>query len=249
MSIVPRRSYERHGGGGDYGWLKAFHTFNVGAFSDGKHDNFGCLRVMNEDRVEPETGFDLHPHREFEILSYIISGQLLHEDSMGNREILQRCDIQLTSAGTGIRHSEKSHGSQQVHYFQIWSIPSKSGLTPRYYTRHFEEEDKRDKWCLVVAPANTLDVTDTQAHLHLYIRPSRSMQQSSLRASLSHTRFRAAGAAIHDARGAHIEVSLNSATEVLWEGDGAYIIGEQGEKLVVQNVGDLAVEVLLFDVE
>ncbi|KAH9933453.1 RmlC-like cupin domain-containing protein [Fomitopsis serialis] len=267
MSIVPRRSYER--GGGDHGWLKAFHTFNVGAFTDGKHDGFGCIRVMNEDRFDAGTGFGLHPHREFEIFTYIISGQILHEDSMSNREFLKRGDIQLTSAGTGIRHSEKSHGSEQGHIFQIWSIPSKSGLTPQYYTRHFEEEEKRDKWCLVVAPADAPGVTEareassTPAPVHSPLSLHAAVMSPSK--SLPHT-FPAAGRdpvrkvylqiaqtsgynPSKERRGAHIKVSVGDVSEELWEGDGAYIIGEPGKELVVENVSELTAEVLLFDVE
>jgi len=268
MSIVPRRSYER--AGGDYGWLKTFHSFNVGGFSDGKHDNFGCLRVINEDRVEPgSTGSGLHPHREFEIFSYIVSGQIMHEDSMGNRELLKRGDVQLTSSGTGIRHSEKSYGPEQSYFFQIWTIPTERGLTPRYYTRHFEEEEKRDKWCLIVAPSTSPTVTDvreassTPAPVHsplsfyaAVISPSKSLPRT----------FPAAGSDakskvyIHiaqtsgynpakEARGAHVKVSVGDAIEELWEGDGAYIFGEPDKELVVENVSDLTAEVLLFDVE
>lgn len=122
-------------------------------YSDTQHDQFGSLRVLNEDRVEPQTGFGTHGHREFEIFSYIVAGQLEQyvlsipspvdlytdaedsQDSMGNREILKRGDLQMTSAGTGIRHSEKCYGPQQVHFLQIWSVPAKHGLTPTYYTR------------------------------------------------------------------------------------------------------------------
>lgn len=123
-------------------------------YQEDGHEQFGCLRVLNEDRVEPHTGFGAHGHREFEIFSYVVSGEIEQYvfynalcgprnksnyyssgDSMGNREVLKRGDLQMTSAGTGIRHSEKAYGDKQLHFLQIWSMPSQRGLTPQYFTR------------------------------------------------------------------------------------------------------------------
>ncbi|KAJ6549103.1 RmlC-like cupin domain-containing protein [Mycena vulgaris] len=109
MKVVPRPNQER--GNADHDWLKTFHTFYFASYQDREHAQFGSLRVINEDRVAPRTGFGTHSHREFEIFSYIVSGQLEHKDSMGNVEVLKRGDLQLTSAGTGISHSEKAHGA------------------------------------------------------------------------------------------------------------------------------------------
>jgi redox-sensitive bicupin YhaK (pirin superfamily) len=138
--------------------------------------------VINEDRVEPTEGFGTHPHREMEIFSYIVSGELeqyvtpftffqpgpyltsfsLHsKDSMGNTEIMKRGDVQMTSAGTGIRHSEYNRNTkQQVHFLQIWLLPNQSRLTPSYYTRHFTDAQKRDTLLKVVAPIDAADVAD-----------------------------------------------------------------------------------------
>ncbi|EIM86476.1 pirin domain-containing protein [Stereum hirsutum FP-91666 SS1] len=139
-------------GKANHGWLKTFHTFSFADYSDARFNNFGCLRVINEDRVEPQTGFGTHPHREFEIFSYVVSGELQHNDSLGNKEILKRGDLQMTSTGTGIRHSEHTHGPKQVHFLQIWALPSQRGLKPQYYTRHFTDAEKRNKWAHIVAP-------------------------------------------------------------------------------------------------
>jgi len=150
MKFIARRSQER--GNADHGWLKTFHTFSFASYHDIQHQAFGSLRVINEDRVAPKTGFGTHSHREFEIFSYVVAGEIEHKDSMGNTEILGRGDLQLTSAGTGISHSEKAHGSKQVHFLQIWSLPSTSKLQPKYFTRHFSDEEKTNKWARVVAP-------------------------------------------------------------------------------------------------
>lgn len=104
LSLIPRRSAAR--GNADHGWLKSFHTFSFANYYDPEFQDFGPLRVINEDRVEPTTGFGAHSHREFEIWSYVVNGELQHNDSMGNKEILKRGEIQMTSAGTGITHSE-----------------------------------------------------------------------------------------------------------------------------------------------
>ncbi|KAF7309380.1 hypothetical protein MIND_00308800 [Mycena indigotica] len=134
VKIVPRPSQQR--GHADHDWLKTFHTFSFASYHHRDHEQFGALRVINEDRVAPRTGFGTHSHREFEIFSYVVAGQLEHKDSMGNTEILKRGDLQLTSAGTGISHSEKAYGSKQVHFLQIWSLPSVSRLTPKWIGTH-----------------------------------------------------------------------------------------------------------------
>ncbi|KAG8903918.1 hypothetical protein FRB99_002575 [Tulasnella sp. 403] len=159
VKLVPRPNAER--GGADHGWLKTFHTFSFASYWDPRHNSFGNLRVINEDRVEPSEGFGTHGHREMEIFSYVVSGELEHKDSMGNLEILKRGDIQLTSAGTGIRHSEYNRNNkQQVHFLQIWAQPSVAGLTPKYFTRHFTDAEKLDKLVTVVAPIDAEGVVD-----------------------------------------------------------------------------------------
>ncbi|PCH44477.1 RmlC-like cupin [Wolfiporia cocos MD-104 SS10] len=265
MKVIPRRSDER--GNADHGWLKTFHTFSFAVYASGEHDQFGCLRVLNEDRVEPQTGFGTHPHREFEIFSYLVSGQLEHQDSMGNMEVLKRGDLQLTSAGTGIRHSEKCHGSEQVHFIQIWSIPHKGGLSPTYYTRHFTDEEKKDNWVQVVAPAGSPGVSDAReasgpapvhSKLSLYatlLSPSSALPHvfpkegdGELRKVYIHvvqtSRYNPGTPS-----GAQVRISGADVTVDLREGDGAYIMGEAGTEMKVENAGDRVAEILLFDVE
>ncbi|KAF8652576.1 hypothetical protein AX16_004329 [Volvariella volvacea WC 439] len=150
MQFALRRSEERDHA--DYGWLKTFHTFSVDSHRDDDHIQWGPLRIINEDRIDAYTGFGTHLHREFEIFTYIVSGQIELKDSMNNVEILKRGDVQLTSAGTGTSHSEKCPGPSPAHFIQIWAYPSTPRLPPRYYTRHFSESDKFNSFVKVVAP-------------------------------------------------------------------------------------------------
>ena len=159
--IVPRRSSDR--GHSAIGWLDSFHTFSVANYYDPKFVSFGCLRVLNEDRVAPKTGFPTHPHREMEIFSYILSGELTHRDSMiGKNNVeagkddfyrMKRGDVQFTAGGTGIAHSEQNeHCGEEVHFLQIWCFPWKKGLPPTYHTRTFSEEAKRKGFILIISP-------------------------------------------------------------------------------------------------
>ncbi|KIM88267.1 hypothetical protein PILCRDRAFT_62552 [Piloderma croceum F 1598] len=262
LQIVPRLSVDR--GNADHGWLKTFHTFSFASYQGSGHEKFGSLRVINEDRVEPKTGFGTHSHREFEIFSYIVNGELQHNDSMGNVEVLKRGDIQLTSAGTGISHSEKAHGDKQVHFLQIWSLPSISKLTPTYFTRHFTDDEKKDKWVRVVAPAGAPGVsskredsgpTPVQSPLTLYstiLSPSTTLPHTFPAGSSKgyiHV-IQTSGYNPKAANGGAVKVSGGDGVEhVLREGDGAYISAAAGKELNVENVGDRNAEVLLFDLE
>ncbi|CAJ0911027.1 6531_t:CDS:2, partial [Entrophospora sp. SA101] len=148
-----RKSGDR--GHDNHGWLDTYHTFSFASYFDPKYQSFGSLRVINEDIVKPNTGFGAHPHREFEIFSYIISGELQHKDSMGNVEILKRGDIQFTTAGTGITHSEYNiHPSKSVHFLQIWVKPNQSHLKPAYYTKSFPDTVKLNNLTHTISPFN-----------------------------------------------------------------------------------------------
>ncbi|KZT25159.1 RmlC-like cupin [Neolentinus lepideus HHB14362 ss-1] len=265
--IVPRRSEER--GHADHGWLHTFHSFSFASYADGSHEQFGCLRVINEDRVEAHTGFGAHPHREFEIFSYVVDGEISHHDSMGNEEILKRGDVQMTSAGTGIRHSEHAHGGNQVHFLQIWAMPYQRGLKPQYYNRTFTDEAKTNKLATIVAPATAPGVTDTREgsgptpiHAQLYMHASIISSAT----TITHTFPKPANASssatkayIHviqksgynpgPAKGGKVTVSADGQEVVLSEGDGAYISSEVGKELKIENVGDRVVEFVLFDVD
>ncbi|KAK7060929.1 hypothetical protein VNI00_000662 [Paramarasmius palmivorus] len=256
VQIVPRRSEER--GNADHGWLKTFHTFSFAMYQDYNHDHYGCLRVINEDRVAPKTGFGTHSHREFEIFSYVVEGELEHKDSMGNTEILKRGDVQLTSAGTGISHSEKCHGASPVHFLQIWSIPSIRGLMPKYFTRHFTDEEKQDTWARVVAPVDADGVLKERegkgpAPVHSPLTMYATLLSPGKKLALGmqgskgyiHVVMRS-GYNEGKAIGAGVQLA---GKEVLREGDGAYLKQEKGAELVVENVGDKVAEVVLFDLE
>jgi len=145
-----RRSNER--GQADHGWLKSFHSFSFADYFDPQHVEFGPLRVINEDRVQPDRGFGTHGHRDMEIISYVLSGELAHKDSIGNGSVIRPGDVQRMSAGSGIRHSEFNPSpSQPVHFLQIWIQPNVHGITPSYEEKHFAEADKRGRLRLIAS--------------------------------------------------------------------------------------------------
>jgi len=145
-----RRSHER--GFADHGWLMSFHSFSFADYFDPEHVEFGPLRVINEDRVQPGQGFGTHGHRDMEIISYVLEGALSHEDSLGNGSTIRPGDVQRMSAGRGVRHSEyNASDSQLVHFLQIWILPSASGIEPSYEQKHFDPQDKRGRLRLIVS--------------------------------------------------------------------------------------------------
>ncbi|MCC6159513.1 MAG: pirin family protein [Deltaproteobacteria bacterium] len=146
-----RKSDER--GRGDHGWLKSKFSFSFASYYDPEHMNFRDLRVINEDLVAPDSGFPMHPHRDMEIITYIVSGELEHRDSMGNGEVIRRGEVQRMSAGTGITHSEFNPTSDRTtHLLQIWITPDRAGHTPSYEQTLFPDEDKHDRLRLVASP-------------------------------------------------------------------------------------------------
>jgi redox-sensitive bicupin YhaK (pirin superfamily) len=166
--ITLRRSNER--GYADHGWLKSFHSFSFADYFDPQHMGFGNLRVINEDRIAPGTGFGTHGHRDMEIISYVLSGELAHRDSMGNGSagaahsgVIKPGDVQRMSAGRGVMHSEFNNAPQQVtHFLQIWLLPDRQGIEPSYEQRHFEPARKRGRLALVASP----DARDGSVLLH-----------------------------------------------------------------------------------
>jgi quercetin 2,3-dioxygenase len=146
-----RRSAER--GFADHGWLKSHHTFSFADYHDPDWVHYGPLRVINDDYVAPGQGFGKHGHRDMEILTYILEGELEHKDSMGNGSVIRPGDVQRMSAGTGVMHSEFNPSpDQQVHLLQVWIIPSAERLPPGYEQKHFTSADKRGRLRLIAAP-------------------------------------------------------------------------------------------------
>jgi quercetin 2,3-dioxygenase len=146
-----RRSQER--GYADHGWLKSFHTFSFADYYDPQHVEFGPLRVINEDRVQAGAGFGTHAHRDMEIISYVLSGELAHKDSMGNGSTIRPGDVQRMSAGSGVRHSEFNPSpSAGTHFLQIWIQPDTANIAPSYEEKRFTEEEKRGRLRLIVSP-------------------------------------------------------------------------------------------------
>ena len=166
--ITARRSHER--GHADHGWLNTYHSFSFADYHDPAHMGFSVLRVLNEDRVAPGQGFGTHPHRDMEIVSIVLAGELEHQDSMGNKARIRPGEVQRMSAGTGVRHSEYNpHPMQPAHFLQIWLLPHTQGLTPSYAQNFFPAEERRNAWRLVVSPDGVDGSLSVHADARLYL--------------------------------------------------------------------------------
>jgi redox-sensitive bicupin YhaK (pirin superfamily) len=229
--ITLRRSAER--GYADHGWLRSFHSFSFADYYDPRHMGFGPLRVINEDRIAPGTGFGMHGHRDMEIVSYVLAGELAHKDSLGNGSVIRPGDVQRMSAGTGVRHSEFNHAQdRETHFLQIWIEPAVSGITPSYEQKHFGDAEKRGRLRLVAAP----DGADGAVTIHQDARVYAGLFDGDESAEIALAPGRRGY--VHVARGA---ITVNG--YALAAGDAAMIAAEPS---VTLRAGKAA-EVLVFD--
>jgi redox-sensitive bicupin YhaK (pirin superfamily) len=165
--LTLRKSQER--GYADHGWLKSYHSFSFAGYHDPAHMGWGNLRVINEDRIDPGKGFGTHGHRDMEIISYVLSGNLAHKDSMGNVKGIPPGDVQRMSAGRGVMHSEFNHAEgQATHFLQIWIEPHVRGIEPGYEQKTIAEADKRGALRLIASPDGAHDSVTMYADARLY---------------------------------------------------------------------------------
>jgi quercetin 2,3-dioxygenase len=226
-----RRSTER--GLADHGWLKSFHTFSFADYYDPKHMGFGPLRVINEDRVQPGAGFGTHGHRDMEIISYVLDGELAHKDSMGNGSVIRPGDVQRMSAGTGVRHSEFNGSKERpVHFLQIWIEPQYRGIEPGYEEKRFSNEEKRGRLRLIASP----DRAEGSVLIHQDARVYAGLFDGEERAQLTLSPQRQLY--VHVARG---RITANGSA--LEPGDALQIT--HGDGLVLEH--GHGAEVLVFD--
>jgi redox-sensitive bicupin YhaK (pirin superfamily) len=142
----------------DHGWLKTYHSFSFADYYDPANESWGALRVLNDDRVVPGDGFDTHPHRDMEIITYVLEGELEHKDSMGNSGIVGPGDVQFMSAGTGVRHSEHNHSKvNALHLLQMWVLPGKLGAPPSYGQASFKDADRLNRWLVIASGRTNVD--------------------------------------------------------------------------------------------
>jgi len=229
--LTLRKSNER--GYADHGWLKSFHSFSFAGYYDPKHMGFGILRVINEDRIAPGTGFGTHGHRDMEIISYVLSGELAHKDTMGNVKGIPPGDVQRMSAGRGVQHSEFNHAPKDTtHFLQIWIEPNVTGIAPSYEQKTFAEAEKRGVLRLVASPDGAQGSVTIHADARLYAGLFDGDQ--SARMSLNSQRK----AYVHLVRG---ELEING--QALTAGDAALL---EAESQVTLTHGKNA-EVLVFD--
>jgi redox-sensitive bicupin YhaK (pirin superfamily) len=229
--ITLRKAAER--GYADHGWLKSFHSFSFADYLDPAHMGFGNLRVINEDRIAPGTGFGTHGHRDMEIVSYVLEGALGHKDSIGNGASILPGDVQRMSAGTGIRHSEFNHAADQTtHFLQIWILPDERGIAPGYEQKRFEEADKRGRLRLVASRDGREGSVTIHADAAMYAGLIDGAEHAEL--DLDPQRL----AYVHVVRG---EVAVNG--QRLQAGDAAKLTAEP--RLELANGRDA--EVIVFD--
>ncbi|KAI9794282.1 MAG: hypothetical protein M1833_000425 [Piccolia ochrophora] len=275
--IVPRRSSER--GHANHGWLNSYHTFSFANYYEPKFESFGALRVLNEDRVDPQSGFPTHPHRDAEIFSYILSGELTHRDSMlkNNAQAskddfyrMRRGDVQFTTGGKGVAHSEENeHDTETVHFLQIWALPWARGLPPTYHTSTFDDDAKRSGFVTIISPlkggvratpeeekaAVPLVKGSIPIHADLLMGASIIPPGQTFAwkiggdGAVKSTSDRKTYVHLPMTKGGKAKIRLAGRDDaILSEGDGAFVSGvNAGDELRVESVGEAEAEVVVLD--
>jgi len=224
VTLQPRRSEDR--GRGEMDWLNSYHTFSFASYHESGFQSFGALRVINEDRVTGGNGFGRHPHNDYEIFSYIISGALKHDDSLGNQEVLRRGDVQFTSTGSGIAHSEYNASQTDiVHFLQMWVRPRARGLPPAYQTKSFPDADKDGKLRLIVSPDGQDNSCVVQNDVKVYASLLHEGQSVTLPLAAGRRAYVhvAMDATDFDHEKRETSVQLNGGATVLRDGDGCFV--------------------------
>ena len=231
--LTVRKSQDR--GYANHGWLESYHSFSFAEYHDPAHMNWGNLRVINEDRVAPGTGFGKHGHRDMEIISYVLSGNLAHQDSLGNIKGIPPGDVQRMSAGTGVTHSEFNHAAgETTHFLQIWITPNVTGIAPSYEQRHIPAVERRGALRLVASPDGADGAVLINADAFLFAGLFDGTESATLTLNAERKGY------VHVVRGA---VAVNGQT--LSGGDAALISAES--RIEITNGNDA--EVLVFDLE
>ncbi len=229
--ITIRKSSDR--GHADHGWLLTYHSFSFADYYDPREMGWGKLRVINEDRVQPGRGFGMHSHKDMEIISYVLEGQLQHKDSMGNGTIIRPGDVQRMSAGTGVQHSEFNPSPNTlVHFLQIWIVPERPGIEPSYEQKFFAPEDRRGRLRLVASRDGREGSVTIHQDADVYDSILRSGEQVLHRIAAGRIAY------LHLVRGA---VRVNGTQ--LKTGDGAKI---ESEREILSEASEES-ELLLFD--
>ncbi len=229
--IELRKSEER--GHADHGWLNSYHSFSFADYYDPRHMGFGPLRVINEDRIEPGAGFGTHGHRDMEIISYVLDGELAHKDNMGNGSAIRPGDVQRMSAGRGVMHSEYNHAPERVtHFLQIWIEPNVHGIPPGYEEKHFDNADKRGRLRLIASPDGADGSVTIHQDARLYAGLFDGVESASLALPAGHRAY------VHVARG---EIKVNGV--VLRAGDAL----KASDEVAIELGDGRDAEVLLFD--
>ncbi len=226
-----RRGKER--GHATHGWLESYHSFSFADYHDPAHMGYGALRVINEDRIKPGTGFGTHGHRDMEIISYVLEGALGHRDSMGTGSTIVPGDVQRMSAGRGVQHSEQNHDKTgTTHFLQIWIEPNMHGIAPGYEQKHFDPASKRGRLRLVASPDGAQDSVTIHQDARIYAGLFDGAERA------NHSLAAGRKAYVHLVRG---KLSVNGMS--LETGDA---LKASGVADIIVEKGDAA-EVLLFD--